>query len=142
MGCAAALPPSLSLEEKRELLMLVEEKARRKRVYRYRHIFAILYGWQREFIARTAEYNEVCLCAANQIGKTFTGTYLDAIHLMGDYPDDWPGYRFNHAPWSGALATRGRNAGTCCKKPCSGIMWRMPLPAAWYRLSALWAGSR
>ncbi len=120
MGCAAALPPSLSLEEKRELLMLVEEKARRKRVYRYRHIFAILYGWQREFIARTAEYNEVCLCAANQIGKTFTGTYLDAIHLMGDYPDDWPGYRFNHAPLVWCLGYSGEKCRDLLQKALFG----------------------
>ncbi|MDX1320513.1 MAG: terminase family protein, partial [Oceanospirillum sp.] len=30
--------------------------------------------------------------------KTYTGTDIDAIHLLGDYPDDWPGHAFDFAP--------------------------------------------
>ena len=31
-------------------------------------------------------------------GKTLTGLTMDAYHLTGEYPDDWGGHRFNHAP--------------------------------------------
>jgi hypothetical protein len=49
---------------------------------------AKLYPWQREFNANTAAYFQVCLIAANRIGKTYTGTYIDAVHALGDYPTD------------------------------------------------------
>ena len=51
-----------------------------------RTMYEGLYGWQREFIGHTANYSQVGLIAANRIGKTFTGTYIDAIHALGDYP--------------------------------------------------------
>lgn len=38
------------------------------------------------------------LMAANRVGKTRTGVTIDAFHLTGDYPTDWNGYKFNHAP--------------------------------------------
>jgi phage terminase large subunit-like protein len=84
----------LSRNEKLELVNLLEEKARRDNVFRYRKMFDTLYGWQVDFIKKTAEFGAVCLCAANRIGKTYTGTYMDSIHLMGDYPDKWEGHRF------------------------------------------------
>ena len=31
-------------------------------------------------------------------GKTMTGLTMDAYHLTGEYPDDWEGHRFIHAP--------------------------------------------
>lgn len=85
---------SLARKDKLSLLMMLQEKARRAEMYRYKTMFSILYDWQREFIKNTKEYMAVCLCAANRIGKTFTGTYIDAIHLIGDYPDDWEGHKF------------------------------------------------
>ena len=78
-----------------EYLQLLEEAARRKRNNLLKDRFTQLYQWQREFVAATAQYFECCLCAANQIGKTFTGTFIDAVHLTGDYPDDWEGHRFS-----------------------------------------------
>lgn len=86
---------SLTRSEKVELVYLLEEKDRRKTVYRYKHMFTTLYGWQSEFIKLTKEFSAVCLCAANRIGKTYTGTYIDAIHLMGDYPEGWNGHKFD-----------------------------------------------
>lgn len=32
--------------------------------------------------------------AANRVGKTICGTYEVTLHLTGDYPDWWPGIRF------------------------------------------------
>jgi len=78
-----------------EYLKLLEEAAKRKKLNALRDRFDILYGWQLEFINATAEYHECCLCAANQIGKTFTGTYIDAVHLTGNYPEGWGGHRFD-----------------------------------------------
>lgn len=66
-----------------------------------------LYDWQIEFLEATATYNEVCLCAANRIGKTYTGTFIDAVHAMGTYPDDWKGHRFDHPPLVWCLGYSG-----------------------------------
>ena len=78
-----------------EYMLLLEEAAKRKKASMLRNRFDQLYVWQREFIAATAEYFECCLCAANQIGKTFTGTFIDAVHLTGDYPEGWEGFKFD-----------------------------------------------
>lgn len=56
------------------------------------------YDWQEDFTAATKDHFECCLCAANQIGKTYTGTTIDAMHLLGDYPEDWPGHKFDFPP--------------------------------------------
>ncbi len=85
----------LSNSDKLELISLLEEKERRSNTFRYRTMFSTLYDWQKDFIKQTAEFSAVCLCAANRIGKTYTGTYIDAIHLMGEYPEEWGGHRFN-----------------------------------------------
>jgi phage terminase large subunit-like protein len=45
--------------------------------------------------------------AANQVGKTRTGTGIDAVHLTGDYPDDWPGHRFERPPMCWLLGYSG-----------------------------------
>ena len=76
------------------MIALLEEQERRKHVYRYKEMYDTLYDWQLEFIGTTKTYMASCLCAANRIGKTYTGTYIDAIHLMGDYPKEWPGHKF------------------------------------------------
>ncbi len=85
-------------KEKIELINLLEEKQRRQAANRCFRFYEGFYGWQREFCASTAGHLEACLCAANQIGKTRVGTTIDAFHLTGEYPDDYPGYRFKHAP--------------------------------------------
>lgn len=82
----------------RESLALDEEIKRRLKAQALQRTYATFYPWQMEFCAATREYYECCLCAANQIGKTYLGTTIDAMHLTGDYPDDYPGHRFEHAP--------------------------------------------
>jgi len=81
--------------DKVNLLAMLSEKVRRSEVYRYKKMYNTLYGWQKEFITLTKEFGAVCLCAANRIGKTYTGTYIDSIHLMGDYPEEWKGHKFD-----------------------------------------------
>ena len=86
---------------------MLKEQVARIGAVRYRDVFATLYGWQVEFIAATEQHTQCCLIAANRIGKTYTGTYIDAIHALGEYPDDWPGHRFNHAPLIWCLGYSG-----------------------------------
>ncbi len=86
----------MSRADKLDLLAVLSEKARRAEVYRYKTMFKGLYDWQEEFITLTKEFSAVCLCAANRIGKTYTGTYIDSIHLMGEYPENWKGHKFDH----------------------------------------------
>ena len=49
------------------------------------------YDWQLEFFRASANCREVMLLAANQVGKTFPGTYALALDVTGDYPEWWPG---------------------------------------------------
>lgn len=93
--------------ELEELALLLEEQLARQKTTLYRSMFASLYDWQSEFIAATAKYPQSCLIAANRIGKTYLGTYMDAIHALGEYPDDWPGHRFDHAPLIWCLGYSG-----------------------------------
>lgn len=93
----------LSRAQKIELIGLLEEKQRREAKRKHLTVYRSFYGWQREFAASTKTHSESCLMAANQVGKTRTGTAIDAIHLLGDYPDDWEGYAFEFPPTCWAL---------------------------------------
>lgn len=84
--------------EAEELYGLLQEQDRRRKQNMTAYNYSIMYPWQQDFIKSTADYYESCLCAANQIGKTFTGTTADAAHLLGDYPEGWEGHRFDFAP--------------------------------------------
>lgn len=106
--------------ELEELYALLEEQERRKQKFRYRTMYPLLYAWQQEFIANTAEYSQVCLIAANRIGKTWTGTYMDAIHALGDYPDEWEGHRFDHAPLIWCLGYSGEKTRDLLQAPIVG----------------------
>lgn len=110
----------MTREEKIELLRLLEEKKRRENVFRYKTLYQSLYDWQRKFVAKTAEYSQVCLIAANRIGKTYTGTYIDALHALGEYPDDWEGHRFEHAPLIWVLGYSGEKLRDLLQQPLVG----------------------
>jgi len=84
--------------DKIQLVQLLEEKQRREAAKKAINVYESFYDWQHEFVTATKTYHECALVAANQIGKTYLGTDIDAIHLLGDYPDTWTGHRFNHAP--------------------------------------------
>ena len=87
-----------SKEQKLELMLLLEEKKKRRATRLAALQFDSLYDWQRKFTASTAEYSSCMLMAANRVGKTRTGLTIDAIHLLGDYPDDWTGHKFDAPP--------------------------------------------
>lgn len=103
-----------------ELALLLEERAARLEANRFRSVFATLYDWQQEFIAATASYSQCCLIAANRIGKTYTGTYMDAIHALGEYPDGWQGHRFDHAPLIWCLGYSGEKTRDLLQTPLVG----------------------
>ena len=92
------LAEKLTETEEIELLSLLEQEDAHQRSIKYLSVYESFYDWQKEFSKSTAEYFECCLCAANQIGKTYTGTTLDALHLLGDYPEGYEGHRFDFAP--------------------------------------------
>jgi phage terminase large subunit-like protein len=106
--------------EQELLLQLLEEQAAREKANRYRTVFASLYDWQLEFIGATARYSQCCLIAANRIGKTYIGTYTDAMHALGDYPEEWPGHRFSHAPLIWCLGYSGEKTRDLLQEPLVG----------------------
>jgi phage terminase large subunit-like protein len=48
-----------------------------------------------EFAALGKVFRERLFMAANRVGKTELGAYETTLHLTGDYPDWWPGRRFD-----------------------------------------------
>lgn len=57
-----------------------------------------LYQKHLEFFAAGAAYRERCFMAANRIGKSEgAGGYESTLHMTGEYPDWWPGRRFDRA---------------------------------------------
>lgn len=86
---------------------MLKEKERRDKLNAYKTLHGSLYQWQLEFNSATKDYEAVCLCAANRIGKTYTGTYIDAIHLLGEYPDEWKGHKFKRPPLVWCLGYSG-----------------------------------
>ena len=92
------LAEQLTETEEIELLALLEQEDTYQKSVLYKTVYDSFYPWQKDFATATKEYFECCLCAANQIGKTYTGTDLDALHLLGDYPDDYEGHTFDFPP--------------------------------------------
>ena len=111
---------NLSIEQRERATVLVTEAKRRKEVYRYKSMFPMMYDFQRDMIRLTATKKSTLLMAANRIGKTFSGVYVDAIHLLGDYPDDWDGHRFDHAPLCWLLGYSGEKTRDLLQTPLFG----------------------
>ena len=89
---------ALSREKKIKRIELLKEKQRRSKEIAHLLQYETLYDWQHRFNAATATYRACLLMAANQVGKTRTGTTIDAFHALGDYPCDWEGHIFEKAP--------------------------------------------
>lgn len=102
------------------LLQALEEKKRRETTYRYRSFGNKLYPFQREMIRASKDYSQVMLMAANRVGKTMTGTYIDAIHALGHYPDWWDGHTFDHGPLIWLLGYSGEKCRDLLQTPIFG----------------------
>lgn len=81
----------------RLLKLLREREQRDKDRLLFTH-YEHWYWWQNKFCEYTKDNYEVCLMAANQVGKSVVGTDIDAMHLTGDYPEDYPGHKFEFSP--------------------------------------------
>lgn len=97
----------MSRADKIELIKLREEQLRRKHSQYLSRVYAKMYPWQRKFNAATAEHSASMLMAANQVGKSLTGCAIDAFHLLGEYPEDWAGHRFESPPMCWLLGYSG-----------------------------------
>ncbi|MFA7945199.1 terminase large subunit domain-containing protein [Pseudomonas brenneri] len=106
--------------EKLRLIELLNERARRDKQRQFKLQFESLYEWQRKFIRSTASYSACMLMAANRVGKTRTGLTIDAAHLLGDYPDDWEGHRFDFAPLCWLLGYSMEKTRDLLQKPLFG----------------------
>ncbi|MCK7142566.1 terminase family protein [Enterobacter asburiae] len=51
------------------------------------------YGYQKQFMSKSAEFNKRFLRAGNRVGKTWCGALEMAYHITGRYPDWWTGKR-------------------------------------------------
>lgn len=62
------------------------------------------YPKQREFIATGLTHRERLLMAGNQVGKSWIGAFEVACHATGQYPNDWPGIRYDRPTnwWCGS----------------------------------------
>jgi hypothetical protein len=96
----SGLPENLSPEDFQRLRAAVQvaQMAQEYRATHRREFVdeAYWYVWQKEFFATPA--GQVMLLAGNRSGKTMCAGYQTALDLTGEYPDWWPGYRFQHAP--------------------------------------------
>ena len=110
----------MTREEKLAYLALLEEKNRRDNTYQYKNFGDKLYPFQRELIWATKQYSQAMLMAANRVGKTMTGTYIDTIHALGHYPDWWDGHVFNQAPLIWLLGYSGEKIRDLLQTPIFG----------------------
>lgn len=101
------MPESFDRKKAIERLYLLEEAIKRNRERMLAATLESFYDWQRKFAGATKENSSCLLIAANQVGKTRTGTAIDAVHLTGDYPDDWEGHVFTFPPLCWLLGYSG-----------------------------------
>jgi phage terminase large subunit-like protein len=62
------------------------------------------------FFSASRDYQETYFSAANRCGKTIAGAFQTACHLLGEYPDWWPGRKFDKPTDGWAV---GDNKETC-----------------------------
>ena len=110
----------MSEDTKRKLHFYIEAKRAHRRKYPRQYIWKDLYPWQRRFIDSTMDKTACCLMAANRVGKSWTGTFIDAVHLTGDYPDGWEGYRFEKPPLIWVLGYSGDKIRDILQEPLFG----------------------
>lgn len=90
-----------------EMIRLLEAEVKAQQAMRLQKLWDSMYPWQRRFNGATRDNRASALMAANQVGKTRTGTGIDAFHISGDYPADWTGHRFDFAPLCWLLGYSG-----------------------------------
>jgi Terminase large subunit, T4likevirus-type, N-terminal len=105
------------IEKLRKLAALMPVK---ERLEKYRKIDRIvLHPKQREFIELGATRTERALLGSNQSGKSTIGAYELVHHMLGDYPLDWPGLRFERAINGWVIGPTAQQFVTCCRQSLS-----------------------
>jgi len=84
-----------------DLMNTVEVGISKNQMYFYKP-----YPKQKQFHADSLKYNQRCMGAGNQLGKTLAGSMEAAYHATGLYPDWWEGQRFSKANvgWVGGVS--------------------------------------
>ncbi|NOY72187.1 MAG: DNA packaging protein [Gammaproteobacteria bacterium] len=90
-----------------EYIQIMEEQVRRNNNSRLERIYESFYDWQMKFVAGTKDYTVAALLGGNRVGKTRTGLVIDAYHLRGDYPENWPGVKYDFPPLCWLLGYSG-----------------------------------
>lgn len=108
-------------EQKAELVELIEQKREHRRLNLISYVWRSLYDWQKKFVSHTHDKTACCLMAANRVGKSYTGCFVDAVHLTGEYPDDWEGHRFKHPPLIWILGYSGDKIRDILQAPIFGF---------------------
>lgn len=100
------------LDEAAQILKELERRKKRNSIDQYfpdsGPLRRELYKKHMEFFGAGKKYSERTMLAANRVGKTLTvGGYETVLHLTGQYPDWWPGRRFDHPVewWAGGDTT-------------------------------------
>ncbi|KAF3997540.1 terminase large subunit domain-containing protein [Glaciimonas immobilis] len=100
------------LTEAAQILKELESRKKRNSIDQYFPESGLLrrelYKKHMEFFAAGKDHSERCALCANRIGKTTTmGGYEVALHMTGQYPDWWPGRRFDRPTqwWIGGDTT-------------------------------------
>jgi phage terminase large subunit-like protein len=92
------MPQNQAKKTEIEYLLLLEEEIRRNKKNKLKRYWNSVYDWQYKFTSATKDHTASMLMCANQVGKTRTGITIVAIHSLGQYPDNWPGFKFDFAP--------------------------------------------
>lgn len=104
-----------------EHAVAVLRELERRRTFRKIDFFQP-YEKQQAFLDAGSKHRERALLAGNQLGKTETGAYEAAVHLTGEYPDDWLGRRWDRpvkgwAAGETSLLTRDVQQKKLCGEP-------------------------
>lgn len=96
---------SVSLEDKEEILLLLEELERKNKFNKLRKYTP--YSKQIKHHNAGALHHERLFMAGNQLGKSLCGSAEWAMHLTGRYPDWWKGAVFEEAVTMWASSVTG-----------------------------------
>ena len=110
----------MNKEEKIRRIRLLQEDTKRKRSTRITRLYEAMYPWQKNFNKNTSSFEACMLMAGNQVGKSRTGCIIDAYHLLGDYPDDWEGHKFDSPPLVWCLGYSGEKTRDLLQKKIAG----------------------
>ena len=94
------LSPQARATLRKELARRITERESRRKLYTYYPesgpLRRELYPQHLAFFRLGAKFKTRCFMAANRVGKTEGGGgYEVTLHLTGDYPEWWEGYRFD-----------------------------------------------